>query len=207
MGEETNRLKEGLPVAVSDSRFSAPEQISYRVIQRESRLTVQAFAEGLLSSFGHNPKLNARGFSGEVTFDPEQPESASLQFSVVADSLSVVDDVNEKDRHEIERVMKDEVLEPSRFSEIVFRSRSVTADRIYEGFYRVRISGELTLHGVTREHLVDTQVRLIENGLRAEGEATLRQSDFRIKRVSVAGGTLRVKDEVKISYLIAAEKP
>jgi len=179
--------------------------VIYRVNPRKSRFTVQAFAEGLFSAFGHNPKLNARDIAGEVQFHPDNLEASSLRFSVKADSLSVSDDVSEKDRREIERMMKDEVLETSRYPEIIFQSKSVTADRIYEGFYRVKITGQLSLHGVSRDHLLDTQVRLVENGLRAEGESTLRQSDYGIKRVSVAGGTLKVKDEVKLSFLIAAE--
>jgi polyisoprenoid-binding protein YceI len=180
--------------------------ITYRVNPRESRFTVQAFAEGLFSAFGHNPRLKAGDFSGEVQFHPDSLESSSLRFSVQADSLAVSDDISEKDRREIERMMKEEVLETSRFPEIVFQSQSVTADRIYEGFYRVQINGQLSLHGATRNYLLDTQVRLMEDGLRAEGESTLRQNDFGIKRVSVAGGTLKVKDEVKLSFLIVAEK-
>jgi polyisoprenoid-binding protein YceI len=167
---------------------------------------VQAFAEGLFSAFGHNPKLNARVIAGEVKFQADALQESAVQFSVAADSLTVSDDIGEKDRREIERVMKEEVLETSRFPEIVYRSKTVTGERIYEGFYRVRISGELTLHGITRAHELDTQVRVIENCLRAEGESTLRQSDYGIKRVSVAGGTLKVKDEVKLSFLITAEK-
>lgn len=182
------------------------ETATYRVNPRESRFVVQAFAEGLLSAFGHNPKFTAREFTGEVHFDRDHLEAAALTFSVKADSLIVTDDISEKDRHEIERTMKEDVLETSRFPEIIFRSQSVVADRIYEGFYRVRISGALTLHGATSEQLIDTQVRIVEDGLRAEGESTLKQSDYNIRRVSVAGGTLKVKDEVKLSFLIVAQK-
>lgn len=178
----------------------------YEIKARDSRFTVQAFAEGLFSAFGHNPKLNAREISGEVHLDRADLAQSTLNLSVKADSLKVADDVSEKDRKEIERMMKEDVLESSRFPDITFRSKSVSANRIYEGFYRVKISGELTLHGVTREHLIDSQVRLMENSLRAEGESTLRQSDYGIKRVSVAGGTLKVKDEVKLSFLIVAGK-
>jgi polyisoprenoid-binding protein YceI len=178
----------------------------YEVKARESRFTVQAFAEGLFSAFGHNPKLSAREISGELHVDREDLTRSALEFSVKAEALKVTDDVSEKDRNEIERMMKEDVLESSRFPDITFRSKSVTADKIYEGFYRVKISGALTLHGVTRDHLIDSQVRLMENGIRAEGESTLRQSDYGIKRVSVAGGTLKVKDEVKFSFLIVAGK-
>jgi hypothetical protein len=49
-------------------------------------------------------------------------------------------------------------------------------------------------------------VRVYPNGdtLRAQGDATLRLTDFRIEPVSVAGGMLKVKDEVKLTFDIVA---
>ena len=38
------------------------------------------------------------------------------------------------------------------------------------------------------------------------GPFTLRQSDFRIKPVSVAGGTLKLKDELKFAFDVVARK-
>jgi polyisoprenoid-binding protein YceI len=181
-------------------------QTTYRVNPEASRFTMQAFAEGLLSAFGHSPKLDARKFSGEVSIEDEKIETASLRFVVMARSLHVVDDVSEKDRLEIERATSDDVLEAAKYPEIVFQGRTVSADRIYEGFYRVKIEGEVLLHGVKRNQPLDFQVRVSEDAVRAEGEATLKQSDFGIKKVSVAGGTMRVKDEVKLTFLIVADK-
>ena len=42
--------------------------------------------------------------------------------------------------------------------------------------------------------------------LRASGEFTVRQTDYGIKPVSVAGGALKVKDELKFSFDIVARK-
>jgi hypothetical protein len=42
--------------------------------------------------------------------------------------------------------------------------------------------------------------------LRAFGEVSLRQSDYNIKPVSAVGGGLKVKDEVKFTFDIAARK-
>ena len=178
--------------------------ISYRIDPSASRFTVQAFAEGLFSAFGHNPRFNAEELSGEVRMEDGNLDSATLELLVKAGSLRVADDLSEKDRREIEHTMRDEVLETSRYSEIVFKGQAAKADRIYEGFYRVKITGQLSLHGTKGEHTIETQVRLVEKGLRAEGETQLRQSDFGIKRVSVAAGTLKVKDEVKLSFNIVA---
>jgi len=180
---------------------------TYQVNARASRFTVQAFAEGLFSAFGHNPKLNATDFSGEIRFHPDDLRTAALQFKVKADSLQVVDKISDQDKQEITRMMLDQVLEATRFPEIAFVSKAVVATRIYEGFYRVTIDGQLTLHGVTRDHVIETQLRLLENGLRAEGESRLRQTNHGIKLVSVAAGTLKVKDEVKLSFDIVAGRP
>jgi hypothetical protein len=42
--------------------------------------------------------------------------------------------------------------------------------------------------------------------LRAAGELTIRQSDYRIQPVSAAAGTIRLKDELKLSFDISARK-
>jgi polyisoprenoid-binding protein YceI len=185
----------------------ATNTVNYLIDPKQSRFTVQAFAEGLFSAFGHDPRFNAADLSGEVQMEEGNLASAALDLSVKAGSLGASDDLSEKDRLEMERTMRDEVLEVARYPEIVFKGRAAAVDRIYEGFYRVKITGQLSLHGTTREHTIDTQVRLLESGLRAEGDTRLRQSDYGIKRVSVAGGTLRVKDEVKLSFNVVAAEP
>jgi len=178
--------------------------VTYRFTQRESRLVVQAFAEGLLSAFGHNPKLTVSDFSGEIRLNAEDLESSVLHALINSNSLVVANNIREKDRREIERTMKDEVLETARFPDIYFRSTSVSATKIDSGVYALKVTGKLSLHGVTREHVVIARVHLLETGVQAEGETTLRQSDFDIRRVSVAAGTLKVKDEVKLTFMVSA---
>jgi polyisoprenoid-binding protein YceI len=178
--------------------------VRYKIDAGRSRFTVQGSADGLLSMFGHDPVIAVCGFGGDVRFVPGTLEAASLLMLVQADSLAVVNQVSEKDKREMVRAMRDEVLEIARFPEIVFMSTSITSNRTGEGQYRARIVGNLSLHGVTREHLIEAQVMVTEDGLRARGEFTLRQTDYRIKPVSVAGGTLKMKDELKLSFDIVA---
>ena len=181
--------------------------VTYRVNPGESRLVVQAYSDGLFSKFGHNPRLSPGQFAGEFYFESDDLASASMLFATKASSLACIDDINEKDRREIERATGDEVLESAEFPEIVFESKTVSADRIYEGFYRVRVNGILSLHGTAHEHEIDTQVRIGDGELRVEGETSVSQMKFGIKRLSFAAGTLKVKDEVKVSfYLIARIK-
>lgn len=180
--------------------------IRYRIDARESRFVVQAYADGLLSVFGHNPTIAVCGFGGDARFDPAAPERSSLLMLVQSNSLAVVGDVEEKDRREIERMMRADVLETSRYPEIVFMSTNVSMNRIDEGRYQARINGSLTLHGMTRSLSIDAQVSAGGETLRARGEFALRQSDYNIEQVSAIGGTLKVKNELKLSFDIVAQK-
>jgi polyisoprenoid-binding protein YceI len=176
----------------------------YRVDASRSRFIAQAFAKGLLSAFGHNPRLAIRKFDGEAEFDPAAPHAASARMAAAADSLVVIDDMNENDRREIERVTREDLLEAARFPEIVFQSAAVAARQAPEGRYRMRITGDLSLRGVTREFAIDATVEFEGAELRAQGEFPLRLSAFNIRPISVAGGLLKLKDEVRLSFDILA---
>jgi polyisoprenoid-binding protein YceI len=180
--------------------------VRYRIDAGQSRFAVQGSADGLLSMFGHDPVIAIRGFGGDVRFVPGTLESGSLLMLVQADSLAVVNKVSEKDRREMERGMREDVLETARFPEIVYMSTSVSVNRTGEDRYQVRIVGNLSLHGITREHAIDAQLMVKGSSLRARGEFSLRQTDYRIKPVSAVGGTLKMKDELRFSFDIAAEK-
>ncbi|HKQ76508.1 MAG TPA: YceI family protein [Blastocatellia bacterium] len=179
----------------------------YRVDSSRSRFIVQAFAKGLLSAFGHNPRLAVRDFEGKAEFDPAAPNAASLRMAARVDSLALIDDVSEKDRREIERVTREELLEAARYPEIVFQSAIVTARQAAEGRYQVRIVGDLSLHGVTLELVIDVMATFDGDDLRAQGGFPLRLTDFNIRPISVAGGLLKLKDEVQLSFDILARAP
>jgi polyisoprenoid-binding protein YceI len=174
----------------------------YRVDPQGSRFTARAFAGGALSAMGHNPTFAIRDFSGEVEFDPDAPAASSLRLVAKAASLALTDNVSDKDRREIERTTRDEVLESGKFPEITYDcpASKVTA----AGPTQLTLAGELTLHGVTRAQSVSLRVFPMGGTVRGQGEATVRLSEFGIRPVSVAGGMLKVKDEVKLTYDIVA---
>jgi polyisoprenoid-binding protein YceI len=180
----------------------------YRFVAEQSHFTVQAFAEGLFSAFGHDPVIGVHDFAGELQFVPGTFEGASLKITVNANLLSVIDKVDkEKDRREIEHTMREEVLETGKYPEIVFSSSNISVSRLAEGRYRARVVGDLTLHGVTQHSLwIPAEVTMSGETLQARGEFSIKQTDFKIKLVSVAGGTLKVKNELKCAFDVAAQK-
>lgn len=171
-----------------------------------SRCTARAFATGLLASLGHNPSFAVRQFAGEAKFPGDAPEQASVRIVVQSGSLELSDQVSDKDRREIERAMRQDVLETGRFPEIVFEASNPSLSKSGESLYWANITGNLTLHGATQPQQITAQVSVSGNQLHASGEFAVRQSSFGIKPVSVAGGTMKIKDDVKVTFDFIARK-
>jgi polyisoprenoid-binding protein YceI len=179
--------------------------VRYVINNAISKFTVHAFAGGLLSAFGHDPLISISGFSGEINL-LEDIDQSQLLITVQSASLKLVSQARDKDRVEIERTMNDEVLESGRFPEITYRCSSIASSKTGEGQYWSALSGELSLHGVTRNLTVPSRVYISEETLKASGSFSILQSDYGIKLVSVAGGSLKVKDEVKFVFDMVARK-
>jgi polyisoprenoid-binding protein YceI len=164
---------------------------------------VQAFAGGLLSVLGHNPTFAVRGIVGEMSFCPDTLEKASLIMRVDASSLQLTDDISERDRRQIERNMHVEVLETSKYPEILYASTKVEVLDRTASPKLVELEGNLTLHGETR--LLKFQAKVAVGAmLRAFGEFSIYQSDYHIQLVSIGGGTLKIVDRLNLKFDIGA---
>lgn len=181
--------------------------VRYRLAPEESSFTVQAFAEGLLSAFGHDPVIAIRAFEGEAQFVPGTLEAAAVKIRINAKALGLTGETKEKDRVEIETTMRNQVLEVEKYPEIVFSSSNISASRVAEGRYRVRVIGDLSFHGVTQKNLwITSEATVNDQQLRARGDFALKQSDFGIKPFSAVGGTIKLKNELKFSFDIVGKR-
>ena len=185
---------------------TSPTVAVYAIDPGISRFTVRAFAGGMFSAFGHNPTLAIRDFEGEARFSPDALDEARLVVRIRASSLTLTDNMSDKDRRELELTMNQDVLETSRYPEISFESTKVSASKAGDGQFFVNVVGTLTLHGVSITQAVSAQIVLTGDIFRAHGEFSMLQSAYGVKPVSLAGGALRVKDELKCSFDIVARK-
>jgi polyisoprenoid-binding protein YceI len=160
----------------------------------QSVITIHVGKSGFFSTFGHNHEVRAPIAEGVIDENPANP---GVQFRVDARELKVLDpDVKESERAEVQRTMLGpEVLDSEKFPEIRFRSTSV--DRVADSKWKV--SGDLTLHGQTRP----VHGLVTGSAGRYRGTAEFKQTTFAIKPVAVAGGTVKVKDELRIDFQIA----
>jgi len=180
--------------------------VKFLIDSAASRFTVQAFATGLLSSFGHNPTMGIRDFDGEIECDPETFANARLRISLRTNAMEVMDEMKSNDRRQLEQEMYEKVLEASRFPDAVFESKQIGVQKLSNDLLLAHVAGDLSFHGTTQAHAFDARVTVMGTVLRISGEFPLRQSDYGIKPFSFAGGALRLKDELKFSFELVARK-
>jgi polyisoprenoid-binding protein YceI len=179
----------------------------YRLDPSHSHFTVQAFATGMLSFMGHNPTFAVTGFAGEIELAPAAPtDGMAVRLTVRADSLQLMDKVSASDRRQIEETMWRETLEVAAYPEIAFESMEVTVGPRTGDEMPVRIVGRMMLHGVARPQQIDARLTLYSDGVRLAAEFALPQSEYRIRPVVALGGTIKLKDALKVSFDLVAWK-
>jgi polyisoprenoid-binding protein YceI len=159
-----------------------------------SKVTVHASKSGVFSFAGHDHTINAPILSGSV-----DEARHSVEFVVNAKDLRVLDPgESEKNRAEIQTTMVSEkLLDVARFPTITFRSTKVEQ----AGPETFAVTGDLSLHGQSRS----IKMVVKKSGNSYVGETKLKQTEFGITPVTVAGGTIKVKDEVKVEFSIATK--
>jgi len=154
-----------------------------------SVITVRVYKSGLFSMFAHDHLIQARGPEGIA----ERGPSPHIEIRLSARQLKVVDPgTSDRERAEIQQAMEDTVLEVNRYPEIRFQSTSIDAQA--PGRFLVR--GNLSLHGRTLPISLVVQ----GSGKSYKGKTTLRQTDFGIEPIKIAGGAIRVKDQISIEF-------
>jgi hypothetical protein len=160
-----------------------------------SSVTVRVFKAGLFSAFAHDHTVAAPLGAGHLDL-----AKRSIQLSFHTHEMKITDrDVSDSDRSEIEHTMKsDKVLDVEQFPEITFVSTSVEP----AGAGRFQVRGNLSLHGIVRP--IELPVSLQDG--RYSGSVTLKQTDYGITPIRIAGGAVRVKDEIEVAFVIAPAK-
>jgi polyisoprenoid-binding protein YceI len=182
------------------------ETVKFLIDQTASRFTVQAFATGLLSAFGHDPTIGIRDFTGELQFVPGTYEKAHLSVTLHTANLETLGEMKRDDRQKLEKAMYQDILEVQRFPDAQFESEEIAVRKLGGDLLWARAGGNLTFHGVTQPLNLDAHITDMGAMLRMSGEFSLRQSDFDIKPFSFAGGALRLKDELKFKFEFVARK-
>lgn len=181
-------------------------QTTYTFDGSNSSIEISVYKEGLFSAFAHNHLIAAKDFFGSVRFDANQIANSSVTLRVAATSLTVVDPrESDKDRKQVQATMLGgQVLDAARYPAISFHSTGVMKVQKQGSGWRIVLAGHLQLHGVQKTVALPLSVRLENGELVAQGEVFLLQTDYGITPVRIAGGTVKVKDRLRIHFEIHA---
>src|SRR6185369_16884230 len=129
---------------------------------------------------GHEHWISAPISSGSLREVP----SPHVEFTIDTAKMMVKPDpkANSKDQAPIKKNMEDTTLEIVKFPQIAFRSSRV--DKLGDGQWKV--DGDLSLHGVTKP----VSLTVKRSGVSYTARTVLKQTDFAIKPISVAGGAV-----------------
>jgi len=182
--------------------FTHAEERVYAVDPAGSSFLIAVGRSGLFSFAGHNHEVLASGIEGQVVADPQDVARSSVTLHFRAAGLRVTGKGEPaEDVVKVQAKMEGpDVLDVARFGEIVFRSSGVEG-REAGGVWNLRVTGELSLRGMTRTLTLPLRVTLADDRIEATGQLVLKQTDFGIKPVSVAG-VVKVKDELGCDYKI-----
>jgi polyisoprenoid-binding protein YceI len=215
-GDRENSFEPGSglnsPENINDfPKTTAPAAKVYLIDKNESELIVRLYKKGIFSGFAHDHIVIAREFSGSVEFDEVDPTQFKISVEVPTNSIA-------SDLPEIRRKYELEVLSQKNWIEInnTMRSRKQLDIEKYpmvsfssHSLKRIEgdqfeITGEFSLHGVTKLIAVPVTISVENRILKLQGGFSFLQSDYNIKPFSGALGTVRNKDEVLLKFDISA---
>ncbi|MGH7685079.1 MAG: YceI family protein [Vulcanimicrobiaceae bacterium] len=159
---------------------------------QNSKMTLSVFKQGAFSFLADNHEIDAPIASG--SYDAATKTS---EVTVTAAALKVLDPKLSADkRAQVQEAMSGpKVLDVERYPTSVFRSTSID-----ETGSHWKIAGNLTLHGETHPIVVDA---VQSDEAHFTGSAVIRQTNFGIAPIKIAGGAVSVRDDVKLEFRIA----
>ena len=182
-------------VGVPPARAQQPDSVLY-VLLPQSRFDVQTGKSGLFSFVGHEHLIRAQQVSGRIVHFPGAPERSRVEIVVPSERLEVLTPPDTEEIRKVTAAMRRDVLDVANHPEIRFVSTAVAP--IPDG---LRIRGNLTLVGATREVAVDVRLTERADTLWATGSFAVKQSDFGIRPYRGGpAGIVRVADRVTFSF-------
>jgi polyisoprenoid-binding protein YceI len=145
-------------------------------------------------------KGHFKGVRGTIVLDEADPSSSSVEVEI--DAASLYSGVDYRDNH----LKSADFLEVEKYPTITFKSARVEP----EGSNHAKVIGDLTIHGVTREVVLDTELTgrgknpMGQEVIAFDAKTSINRKDFGLNwNIALETGGFLVSDIIKIE--IAAE--
>jgi len=134
-------------------------------------------------------------FSGTIEVDREHPEQSSVQVSI--DVRSIDTGIAKRDDH-----LRGELFDVAKYPQITFKSRRVKQTGANAG----EITGDLTMHGVTREIILKVELVANTGTHWRVTTAPLKRSQFGLVFSKSAETVSMIADDVVVEIEIEARR-
>ena len=171
---------------------AAQQTLTSNIDVQRSTITIHVRKTGILSAAGHDHWISAPIASGTIAEAPVP----RVAFTIETAKMTVKPDpaVDAKTQAQIQKDMEEMTLGTKQFPAIAFESSHV--EKLAGGEWKVE--GNLSLHGVTKP----IRLNVKWTGTAYTAHTVLKQTDFAIKPVSVAGGLIKVANELELDFQI-----
>lgn len=193
-----------LPHRVTDAGSLTIDR--FRLDPAQSKFIVHANRTGLAWFKGHSHRIAVKDFGGFAELNVSAVNPASMEMTVQAASLEETDPVFTPEQKKIiNKELNEIVLETAKYPEIKFRSTQVTG-AIGQGTFSVRIIGDLTLHGVTKQIAIPASVTLSGDTMHAVGTFEVDRKEFNVNATEAFHGFVKVKHHLKFEFDIVGRR-
>ncbi|WP_082964689.1 YceI family protein [Mycobacterium sp. E796] len=164
----------------------------------DGELLVRTGVAGRAARMGHRLTIAMTRWEATVAWASGEPVTAELTVDV--DSFEVLrGEGGVKGLSGPEKaVVKSNALKSlgaNRYPEIRFNAETI--EKSSDGY---RLTGKLHIHGQSRKHVIDLRTEDLGDRWRMTVESRVRQTDYSVKPYSLLMGSVRVDDEVTVSF-------
>lgn len=193
-------------------RLAAETTVVYTLDPSRSELVVQLFKAGIGAKFAHDHVVRATSFAGQIRTDPADPSTTAITVEVQTTALQVDEPAvrqkyglttvpSDHERQEIQAAMAAKgQLDITQYPSIRFQSTAVEP----QAQEQYRVTGDLTIRGVTQSFTFPVQAELRDDLLHGWGSFSFKQSSFGYQPYSALFGAIRNQDEVMLHFEVVA---
>ena len=168
------------------------------IIPGRGHFRIETGTAGMFGMFAHDHVIEAQRIEGCAVLDPVDLTRSSIKLTFATSGIRVLDPKESpKDRTKVQETMESEVLRISEYPTVMFESTSIERGAPDT----LRVHGNLTIRGKAQAVIVPvTFSRGADGAYRVAGSYKFKQSSFGIRPIQLAGGTVKVKDELQTEF-------
>ncbi|HYJ89727.1 MAG TPA: YceI family protein [Pyrinomonadaceae bacterium] len=190
---------------VSDNNTAA-DVIRFKLDPSKSTFICHANRAGIAYFKGRSHRVAVKDFDGEASMSLDSVSPASLTMTIRSASLEETDPIfTPQEKGTINGELNKIVLETAKYPEITFKSTDITGS-LKNGAFDVKVTGDITLHGITRRVTIPATVTVNGDTFEAKGNFSLNRKRFGVNATEAFHGFVKVRHVLKFEFDIIGQR-